>query len=61
MINCCENCSVCSEMDADNNYPVSISALNTRNTATEPRGTNGVHPANPGYYQISDTWLRAVV
>ena len=52
---------VCSEMDADNNYPVSNSALNTRNTATEPRGTNGVHPANPGYYQISDTWLRAVV
>lgn len=34
MINCCENCSVCSEMDADNNYPVSISALNTRNTAS---------------------------
>lgn len=52
---------VCSEMDADNNYPVSNSALNTRNTATEQRGTNGVHPAAPGYYQISDTWFRAVV
>lgn len=52
---------ICSEMDADNNYPVSNSALNTRNTATEQRGTNGVHPADSGYYQISDTWFRAVV
>lgn len=52
---------VCSEMDSENNYPNSDVAVNTRNTASEKRGTNGVHPLNNGYWQISDTWFRAII
>lgn len=52
---------VCSEMDSDNNYPYSNRQLNTRSTKTEQVGNNGVHPSNDGYWQIADTWFRAVI
>lgn len=52
---------VCAEMDSDNNYPYSDRQLNTRSTKTEQVGNNGVHPANEGYWQIADTWFRAVL
>lgn len=52
---------VCSEMDSDNNYPYSDRQLNTRSTKTEQVGNNGVHPSNDGYWQIADTWFRAVI
>ena len=52
---------VCSEMDSENNYPYSSRQLNTRNTKTEQVGNNGVHPTNDGYWQISDSWFRAII
>jgi hypothetical protein len=39
-------------------------AVNARNTIKVERGTNGVHPAAPGYLQIADSifgWLKSQV
>ena len=53
---------VCSEMDSDYNYPGTNKPVNTRvKSKTEVVGNNGVHPNNDGYYQIADTWFRAVI
>lgn len=40
--------------DAEYNYGSSSVAVNTRNAATEEVQTDGIHPSNEGYYQISD-------
>lgn len=52
---------ICSEMDSDYNYPYKNKSVNIRSTDTERVGTNGVHPTNIGYWQIADTWFRAVI
>ena len=49
------------QFDADNNYPSSSVAVNTRNTATETRQTNGVHPDTTGQMQIADVAYREIV
>lgn len=47
------------QFDTRYNMPYSNIAVNTRNTsATEMRGTNGVHPSTNGYYQIGDAFYR---
>ena len=38
--------------------PYSNTKVNTRSTVTEPRGTNGVHPSEAGYYAIGDAFYR---
>ena len=53
--------NVSSQFDSENNMPQAPHAVNTRNTETEMRGTNGVHPAESGYYQIGDIVYRNVV
>jgi len=35
--------------------------VNSRNSTTEVRGTNGIHPATSGYYQIADAVYRDFV
>ena len=48
------------QFDTLYNMPYSNNAVNTRNTTTEMRGTNGVHPSTAGYYQIGDAFYRAL-
>lgn len=49
------------QFDSENNMPQSAIAVNTRSSTTELRGTNGVHPATAGYYQIADASYRDMV
>ena len=50
------------QFDAENGYPTTTKALNTRVTATEMLQSNGVHPKNEGYWQLSDAMaFRAVI
>lgn len=42
------------QFDSENGYPTINKALNTRTTTTEALQSNGVHPNNSGYWQISD-------
>lgn len=44
--NCC--------IDTENNMSVETVAVNSRNSTTVVRQSNGVHPATSGYYQIAD-------
>lgn len=46
------------QFDSDNNMQAASTPVNTRNPATELRGTNGVHPAASGYNQIADACWR---
>lgn len=50
--------NVSAQFDVENNMPESLVPVNTRNTNTERRGTNGVHPSNQGYHQIADAAYR---
>jgi hypothetical protein len=50
--------NVAAEFDTEWNMPHSNRAVNTRNSTTEIRGTNGVHPATEGYLQIGDVVYR---
>lgn len=52
---------VATQFDSENNMPETSVQVNTRNAKTEERGTNGVHPANAGYYQIADVVYRDLV
>ena len=48
-------------LDTENNMQTETVVVNSRNTATKVRQNNGVHPANSGYYQMSDMiyyWLK---
>jgi hypothetical protein len=47
-----------SQFDTDNNMPTSTRTVNVRSATTETYGTNAVHPATEGYYQIADTAYR---
>lgn len=53
---------VTGQFDADYNLPYVVEPVNSRNSeVTEMRGTNGVHPSDPGYYQIADAVYREIV
>ncbi len=56
-----EYVDVMTQFDSENNMPESATQVNTRNAKTEERGTNGVHPAQPGYLQIADVIYRCIV
>lgn len=47
-----------SQFDSENNMPQADHPVNLRNTTTEKRGTNGVHPTTNGYLQISDAMFN---
>ena len=49
------------QFDAEYNMPQKEKPVNTRCKATEIIGTNGVHPAHSGYFQISDAVYRNVI
>jgi len=53
--------NISGQFDSENNMPRQSKAVNTRSTATELVGTNGVHPSTDGYYQIGDAAFRALV
>ena len=49
------------QFDTENMMPYSMQKVNPRSTATEKRGTNGVHPSSEGYRQIGDVFFRKMV
>lgn len=49
------------QFDAENAFPSMEKNVNTRATKKESVGTNGVHPTNSGYWQISDAEFRALL
>jgi hypothetical protein len=53
--------NVSSQFDSEYNMQSADVAVNSRSTVTEKRGTNGVHPAISGYYQIADVVFRNIV
>jgi lysophospholipase L1-like esterase len=53
--------SIAPQFDSENNMSQSLTPVNTRNSTTENRGTNGVHPAAAGYYQIADAIYREFI
>ena len=53
--------NISGQFDSENNMPRQSKAVNTRSSVTEQVGTNGVHPATEGYYQIGDAAYRALV
>lgn len=53
--------NVSSQFDSEYNMQCIDKIVNTRQTITEKIGTNGVHPANEGYYQIGDVVFRNFV
>lgn len=57
----CEFIATAPQFDSENNMPESNVKVNIRNEKTEERGTNGVHPAKQGYYQIGDVVYRNIV
>lgn len=46
------------QFDSENNMQQVAMPVNTRNSTTELRGANGVHPDLPGYLQIADAVWR---
>lgn len=59
--NYCEFVDAATQFDSENNMQSTQYYVNIRNTKTEVRGTNGVHPAINGYYQIADAVYRNFV
>jgi hypothetical protein len=53
--------NISGQFDSEYNMPRQTKAVNTRSSTTEQVGTNGVHPATEGYYQIGDAAYRALV
>lgn len=54
----CKYIAVAPVFDNENNCPQASQPVNSRNSATEIRGTNGIHPDTTGYYQIADAAFR---
>lgn len=48
------------QCDSDYDYPVSTVPVDNRNTATEPIGTNGVHPTSVGILNQVDALYRSI-
>lgn len=57
----CKFINLSCQFDSENNLPMAPSPVNTRNPATEQRGTNGFHPATSGYHQIANAVWRDFV
>jgi hypothetical protein len=57
----CRYVDIAGQFDSDNNMSVIPVVVNSRNSAAEWRGSNGVHPATQGYYQIADAVWRDFV
>ena len=57
----CEFVDIATQFDSENNFPGGNSKANKRNTSTYYAQTNGVHPSNPGYFQIADVVWRNFV
>jgi len=53
--------NISGQFDSEYNMPRQSKTVNTRSSATEQVGTNGVHPSTEGYYQIGDAAYRALV
>lgn len=56
-----EYVNISGQFDTDHNMLTSTVKVNNRNTTTEERQNNGVHPADSGYLQIADAVLRNFV
>ena len=56
-----EYADVATQFDSENNMPETDKPVNTRSDKVEKTGTNGVHPATAGYYQIADVVYRNFV
>lgn len=50
--------NISGQFDTENNMMSGSRAVNVRNETTETYQTNGVHPAQSGYYQIADACYR---
>jgi len=57
----CRFVDIAPQFDSENNMQAATAPVNSRNSATEVRGTNGVHPGTDGYYQIADAIYRDFV
>lgn len=57
----CRYLATAIQFDTDYNMPDASKAVNTRNSATEVIGSNGIHPDTEGYYQIADMLFRDVI
>ena len=57
----CEFVAIAPQFDSLYNMPYTMEKVNTRNSQTEMLGRNGLHPADPGYYQIADAVYRSIV
>jgi len=49
------------QFDSEWNMSYTTATVNTRSAITENIGTNGVHPASGGYYQIGDALYRDII
>lgn len=52
--------NISAQFDSENNMPETDKPVNLRSAKTEKVGTNGVHPAVEGYYQIADAVYRNI-
>lgn len=50
--------NISGQFDSDYNMPTAEIAVNVRNTATETRQNNGIHPTQAGCFQIADACYR---
>lgn len=53
--------NVSAQFDSENNMPEADFPVNCRNSKTEKRGTDGVHPSQEGHAQIADVMFRNFV
>jgi hypothetical protein len=53
--------NVSCQFDSENNMQTAATAVNSRNTTTELRGSNGIHPDVGGQNQIADAAFRDFV
>jgi len=57
----CRFINLSCQLDSEYNMQSVLTPVNTRNSATEARGSNGVHPDTTGYLQIADAVWRDFV
>lgn len=54
-------CNWTGEMDNEYDFRKTTKAINTRISTTEPFGINGLHPGEPGYFQMADAIYRLFI
>ena len=57
----CRFINLSCQFDSEYNMPSVLTPVNSRNSTTEARGSNGVHPETAGYNQIADAVWRDFV